>query len=114
MSPPPFTSWNVYASELVRLGFGHPLWYPEPTKFGEVEIGDVGVIQEGRFFRLFNAMRDEDDPVNAKGVPDGFVKLVVNEDLRHRLPNCLPKGPICSKSTKRIQAKAELGVSPSP
>ena len=106
--------WAIYASELVRLGYGHPLWHPEPTKFGEVVIGDVGFIEEGGFYRLFNAMADETDAVNKSGVPEGFTKLVLDEEQRHRLEGYLPKGPICSKSTKGTEIEVSVGASPVP
>ncbi|KIP05411.1 hypothetical protein PHLGIDRAFT_119846 [Phlebiopsis gigantea 11061_1 CR5-6] len=114
MPPPSFMPWNVYASELVRLGYGHPLYYPEPTHLGEVEIGDVGIVQEGRFFRLFNATRETDDPAHARGVPARFVRLLVDDRLRCRLANCLPKGPVCSQSTSRLHVKAALSLGPTP
>ena len=51
---------SLYADQLIPLGRGLPLWEPEPTGLGEVLIGDVGYVDEGAFFRLFNAMLDAD------------------------------------------------------
>lgn len=67
-------AWDIYARELMPLGFGHPLWGPEPClQFGEVRLGDVGYLRDGRFRFLFNTMRDAEDPVNVqRGVPSGF------------------------------------------
>lgn len=67
---------QVYARELRSHNYGEPLWQPEPSQYGEVLIGDVGFIEDGRFYRLFNAALPADDPVNAEfGVPDGFSTL---------------------------------------
>lgn len=107
---PILAPWNICTSELSDLGYGYPLWHPAPTKYGEVEIGDVGYILEGCFYRLFNATRSSDDPVNARGVPKGFVKLIVNEELCHRDPQFFSKGPICSKSTETRKFVVEADV----
>ncbi|KAF9806321.1 hypothetical protein IEO21_08727 [Rhodonia placenta] len=62
----------VYASQLFRCGEGLPLWSPEPTKHGEVLVGDVGYMRHGAFYRLFNATKAADDPINKEyGVPNG-------------------------------------------
>ncbi|EKM58892.1 uncharacterized protein PHACADRAFT_88567 [Phanerochaete carnosa HHB-10118-sp] len=45
---------KVYSSSLQTLHLGYALWYPEPHKSGEPQIGDVGFIREGAFIRLFN------------------------------------------------------------
>lgn len=67
--------WDIYAEQLISLGYGHPLWIPEPNE-REVEIGDVGWLKEGEFRPLFNTMKPENHPVNlAKGVPRGFTTL---------------------------------------
>ena len=90
----------VYARELRAHGYGEPLWQPEPSQYGEVLIGDVGFIADGRFYRLFNATSAADDRVNAEfGVPDGFVPLQYNKRVHLQTnENYLPPGPICSKS----------------
>lgn len=44
----------VYPSSLFCLDLGYALWYPEPHKTGEPQIGDVGYVKEGAFIRLFN------------------------------------------------------------
>ncbi|TFK84726.1 hypothetical protein K466DRAFT_496053 [Polyporus arcularius HHB13444] len=66
-------AWDIYAKELRDLGFGQPLWIPEPSpESGEVQLGDVGYLSQGKFCFLFNCMRSADDPVNRKGVPASF------------------------------------------
>ncbi len=64
---------DIYAKELGDLGFGYPLWIPEPSpESGEVQLGDVGYLSQGKFCFLFNCMRGADDSVNRKGVPESF------------------------------------------
>ena len=67
-------AWDIYAKELLPLGYGHPLWGPEPSlEFGEVHLGDVGYLREGRFCFLFNALKAADSPAHqALGVPEDF------------------------------------------
>ena len=61
-----FHAYKIYAEQLFPLGHGHALWEPEPTRFGAVQIGDVGYLRDGAFYRLFNALRpaDEDERVD--------------------------------------------------
>ncbi|CCM03868.1 uncharacterized protein FIBRA_06019 [Fibroporia radiculosa] len=68
-------AYNVYAEQLSRIGYGYPLWDPEPTEYGEVIIGDVGFVSEGAFYRLFNATRPADDTSQKLRVPDGYRPL---------------------------------------
>lgn len=102
---------EIYASQLVHLGYGHPLWHPEPTKFGDVEIGDVGYVDDGCFYRLFNAIRSMDDPANKDGVPADFIPLRLRDELRHRQTNVVKPGePLKSDSVQKRKAvlSAEL------
>jgi len=50
------TPWDIYAEQLSTLGYGYPLWDPEPCDREEVLLGDVGFIDKGHFIRLFNAL----------------------------------------------------------
>ena len=95
---------DVYAEQLISRRHGLPLWQPEPTKFGEVLIGDVGFVQNGCFYRLFNATKLACDPINAQcGVPRDFVPLRYNETaLLHTVDDYLPPGPLYSASMRRI------------
>ncbi|KAJ7600053.1 hypothetical protein C8J56DRAFT_4766 [Mycena floridula] len=77
---------DIYARNLLSLGHGYPLPYPQPSddlprtlpirwQTG-VCIGDVGVLtKEGCFDYLFNIHASADDPVNGYGVPENFVPL---------------------------------------
>lgn len=99
----------VYADELIARGLGLPLWHPEPTSFGEVLVGDVGFIQEGCFYRLFNILRSREDPCNSRGVPEGFVRLDIEEsELVHTTLDFLPPGPVYN--TQSLQCKVEGGL----
>lgn len=94
-SRPPFN----YAQGLFGCGFGLPLWRPEPIPMDgrsrsprEVHIGDVGLIREGQFVPLFNAMRRENDPLNKHGVPAHFFPLRVHSSsftARHLAPGVM-------------------------
>lgn len=99
-------AWFTYAEQLVHRRYGFPLWHPEPNRYGEVEIGDVGFVSEGQFIRLFNAMRPAGDPLNTRGVPSGFVVLQPSEEHLFDNPTFLAKGAICTAtmSCRRLGA----------
>ena len=102
----------VYAEQLVNRGYGLPLWRPEPvTPTDEVEIGDVGYVSEGEFIRLFNTMKPAGDPLNANGVPSGFVMLQPGPWLLRSDEHHLPPGPVCTTTTTYRQARGELEAS---
>ncbi|KIP08045.1 hypothetical protein PHLGIDRAFT_127288 [Phlebiopsis gigantea 11061_1 CR5-6] len=107
---PGHTAAYIYADQLISRGHGLPLWQPEPTRLGEILVGDVGFTEEGCFYRLFNVLRPEGDSANARGVPEGFVPLRVNEeDIVHTNPEFIPPGPVCS--TQSVNFKAQAGAS---
>ena len=42
---------------------GRPLWEPDPGGlYDAVQVGDVGFIRDGYFYRLFNALPPRDRP----------------------------------------------------
>ena len=45
---------TIYSSSMSSLGLGYALWYPEPDDTGELQIGDVGYIDDGSFVRVLN------------------------------------------------------------
>lgn len=53
------------------------MYFPEPGPDGiTIAVGDVDYVDEGRFYRLFNASLPEDDPSNVElGIPEGFEPL---------------------------------------
>ncbi|KIP05423.1 hypothetical protein PHLGIDRAFT_152457 [Phlebiopsis gigantea 11061_1 CR5-6] len=105
---------EIYASELVRLRYGHPLWCPEPTEDdGEIKIGDVGYISGGTFHRLFNAACEEGNAINNKGVPEGFIPLEMPHVYTQ--PELVEAGEaLCSQSTRqnKLYAKGEVPLGP--
>lgn len=70
-------AYRTYAEQLIVHHHGHPLWIPEPRNFGEVQVGDVGYLAEGSFYRLFNIMTSSDNP---RGVPENFVPMETRKD----------------------------------
>ena len=100
---------EVYAEQLLSKAHGLPLWIPEPSKFGEVLIGDVGYVYDGSFYRLFNVTRSPDHPINQGGLPDNFEVLEYDSCLLHRVDQYLDAGVVCSKSVKRSDISASGG-----
>ena len=98
------TASYIYAQELRGHRLGEPLWQPEPREGdGEVLLGDVGVIEDGRFCRLFNVTRPSNDPVNKSGVPPGFKVLDYNQEaLIEKNDDYLGPHPIHSKSVSNL------------
>ena len=76
----------LYAENMAFAGYGIPLWDPEPLKGeDEVVLGDVGILRNGHFRRLFNVLASGGHFWNAKGVPQDFVQ--------HRLGTARIDGP---------------------
>ncbi|OCH90521.1 hypothetical protein OBBRIDRAFT_877072, partial [Obba rivulosa] len=96
------------------LGFGEPLWRPGPTKAGEAEIGDVGFIWEGSFFRLFNSTRPADN--KGLGVPQGYELLVVSDAVISEERNIIFPDPLRVRFTQMISSGMleTLGAASSP
>ncbi|KAG6848078.1 hypothetical protein H0H93_003608 [Arthromyces matolae] len=94
---------DIYAEQLCELRRGYPLYYPEPDpEDGPMEIGDVGFVRNGAFYRLFNASRSPDDSIQRFGVPSGFELLDVG---RIRIQEgALEPGPLQSKSVYTLEA----------
>ena len=69
-------AWDTYAEQLFPQGHGYPLWMPDPDpSAGEVRIGDVGWIDQGGCFQLFNSTRNPDDRQVQGSVPSDFERL---------------------------------------
>ena len=60
--------WIVYREQLSPLHHGYALWEPEPVKGlydkDKVSIGDVGYVDRGFFYSMFNVTLPWDDPLN--------------------------------------------------
>jgi hypothetical protein len=61
-------TWDVYQRQLSSLYHGIALWDPRPVEglYNNVSIGDVGYINEGLFYRMFNVTLPWDHPSNNK------------------------------------------------
>ncbi|KZT71142.1 hypothetical protein DAEQUDRAFT_658560, partial [Daedalea quercina L-15889] len=95
----------VYAEQLFGLNFGYPLWNPEPPQSGsEVLIGDVGFVRDGTFFRMFNATKAHDDPINAEdGVPEDYQPFPFRSKKAHiKKTGAIDQGALCSKTIERL------------
>ena len=76
--------------------YGHALWEPSPSElYGPVEVGDVGFIREGRFYRLFNALLSADHPSHMSGVPEHHEPLIPKLS-DHVIRSTLSPGHYCS------------------
>jgi hypothetical protein len=75
-------SMQHYDTFRLQLGnthshFGHALWDTSlEEQYPTVEVGDVGFIREGKFFRVFNALYSEHHSCNRRfGVPEDHERL---------------------------------------
>jgi hypothetical protein len=72
--------YDIYREEL-RIKYptyGHALWEPSPGGcYTSAEIGDVGFIRQGYFYRLFNILLPEDHPSHQDGVPQHHEPLIL-------------------------------------
>ncbi|KAF8886954.1 hypothetical protein BD779DRAFT_1528904 [Infundibulicybe gibba] len=113
---------QVYAKQLLLKRHGYPLWVPEPYgntvtyRTKGVRIGDVGyVTPEGAFETLFNVRAAPDDPINGRGVPDGFEQIAVaSEDLVHLPHFHQPGSAVTSASAKGRSCQVDLSTTGIP
>ena len=105
-------AWDIYARRLMHLGYGHPLWGPEPCeRFGEVRLGDVGYLQDGHFCFLFNAMCPADDPVNSqRGVPPNFVVFHPPDAVPIHRSHAITQTRLHSKSLRSVEIGTQLSA----
>lgn len=68
--------YDVYREQLAGLYHGHALWEPAPAGlYDQVRVGDVGIVRQGHFLRMFNALFPADNPLQSYGVPYDFTPL---------------------------------------
>ncbi|KAI0349454.1 hypothetical protein OH77DRAFT_1365948, partial [Trametes cingulata] len=96
--------WDIYAEQLTHLGYGYPLWVPDPAPgTSPIEIGDVGWIKDGEFVPLFNALRGENESQPMNAVPVDHVPLDIRR-LSIRGPRDRISQPIlCSRSVRTLE-----------
>lgn len=104
-------AWNVYADQLMPKGYGYPLYYPEQPheRTGyPARIGDVGVIEEGRFRPFFNVVVG---PESGRKLPPNFQQLEIDDALRDRVNNYLsPYSNIRSESIHHCEVQGNAGT----
>lgn len=101
---------KINAKEFIFLGNGLPLYEPDSLdSMTEPVLAMLVIISVvWRISRLFNILSPQDDPVNYRGVPDGFVPLDKRyEGIRYRTP--LSSGVRNSASVRCIDAGAVVG-----
>ncbi|KAI1785775.1 hypothetical protein LXA43DRAFT_104153 [Ganoderma leucocontextum] len=106
----PAEPWAVYAKELFPVGFGYPLWKPEPasTDGREIFIGDVGWLKEGEFRALFNSIRDADHPVNQDlDVPRDF-QVFYPPNLSIGKADRITQQMVFSQSIRASEVRADI------
>jgi hypothetical protein len=95
----PMAEYDIFRERLAinYPSYGHALWEPGPKNTDRpVQVGDVGFVRRGKFFRLFNALLSENDPSHVLGVPEYHEPLVPalldHLDTRSLVPNnyCSP------------------------
>ncbi|KAI0673222.1 hypothetical protein C8Q78DRAFT_1077499 [Trametes maxima] len=102
--------WDIYAEQLSHLGHGYPPWVPDPAPgAAEVEIGDVGWVNDGEFLPLFNALRGQNEAQPKGEVPANHVPLDVQclEILGPR--DKISQSVLCSRSIKKLDVSASAG-----
>ncbi|KAI0365467.1 WD40 repeat-like protein [Pilatotrama ljubarskyi] len=101
-------AYNIYAKQLFPYKKGYPLWHPEHTKFGEIQIGDVGYYRSGAFFRLFNAILPADEPSQQEyGVPEDFIPFQLHKYLLNEAKTVI-KSHLHSKSVDTVEVGAKV------
>ncbi|TFY62032.1 hypothetical protein EVJ58_g4127 [Rhodofomes roseus] len=107
------TAWDVYAKQLLILGHGYPLWDPRPANCAKgVQIGDVGYIDNGAFIRIFNAMANQDDDLNAgHGVPSNYQPFIRGDRSSVvNTPDAIVAGTLCSKTIRQLGGQIDAQV----
>ena len=101
---------DIYSQQLFPIGFGHPLWFPEPNPH-EVFIGDVGWLSEkGGFRRLFNSRYPEDHDLNReKRVPPGFA-LLRSDNLSINGCDEILQRIVVSRSMRNLEFQADVSA----
>ncbi|KAI9430012.1 hypothetical protein BJY52DRAFT_94949 [Lactarius psammicola] len=75
---------------IAHPAFGYALWEPDPgEQSSPVEVGDVGYIRQGKFYRIFNALLPANHPSHESlGVPED------HEQLRPRMQDHINRGTL--------------------
>ena len=105
-------AWSIYAQQLFHHRYGYPLWMPEyDPRLGEVEIGDVGWINEGGFYPLFNTLKSIDEPQPRGVVPEGHESMNVSSLIISDPRQIVTQPLLCGGSIKQVKASATVTAS---
>ena len=113
------TPWSIYQKQLFSVGYGLPLWHPEPNEADRVRgepvpisVGSVGYMRNGKLHVLFNSTASEDSPVNKHGVPadyepfpidDGHTYVPVDDQILQEI--------VLSRNVKKISVGGGANIS---
>ncbi|OSC98124.1 hypothetical protein PYCCODRAFT_1471329 [Trametes coccinea BRFM310] len=108
MGNPP---WKIYAEQLAPVGFGYPLWAPDPPPgTNPVELGDVGWVRRGEFVALFNACRAADDRQPLNAVPSGYEPLDPSTLVTRGPRESIRQEVLHSRSIKQLDVSSGAGA----
>jgi hypothetical protein len=94
---------------------GRALWEPDPGRlYDSVEVGDVGLIRDGYFCRLFNALRpsaashhpSDSDSSHAPDYPPQL-KPRTSDHIRRSIDN---RSDFCSKNISKATVSHEHNI----
>ncbi|KAI0819434.1 hypothetical protein BC628DRAFT_1342226 [Trametes gibbosa] len=106
--------WDIYADQLTHLGYGYPLWIPDPAPGApSVEIGDVGWINEGEFLPLFNAFRGENEAQPRGAGPVDHVPLLLRDCTIVGPRDKISQPVLCSRSIQKVDVSGEISATAS-
>jgi hypothetical protein len=103
--------YDIFRHHLVMKypAYGHALWVPSPVDSSPaVEVGDVGFIREGRFYRLFNVLLPADDPSHQNfGVPEYHQRLTLRMTT-HINSGTLSPNNFCSSGVAASESSSKV------
>ena len=108
-SPKTTPIWDVYQQQLFTLGYGLPLWDPEPTDYSQ-ELSWGSVIYptvHGRYMHLFHAAKDS--PPAQQHAPAGHVKFE-RPPVIFGPADTIKRATLFSKSVSSEKVDASAGV----
>ena len=105
--------YRTYRKELRALGYGLPIYEPDPSGYDRVRVGDVGrVTNAGYFERVFNVFYSGEHEFNRRfGVPEGF-ECVESESMREttRLNEIKAHSCLRSEQIRSIEADVDFSA----